>query len=161
MTPQEKNLRRRSSEAELRAYEDLLSQNLRDVVAELYLVDPGIFVGYIANNLHANIEDIVESATELFFKPGTLRYSHAADCHFEWDQNPQITLDLEFVHSSTTVFFKLILQSFYVTIAIRRVMLNDRSGDPDADLRRFGNVLADARILTLPSPIGPEKYRSA
>ncbi|WP_112664661.1 hypothetical protein [Microvirga flavescens] len=152
MNDEKNRLTGRSSGGELSAYERLLIANLKDVLSELYLIDCGVFVSYVLNEQHANIEDLVSSATELFFKEGTLCYSHGAEALFDWANAPVIVLDMEFVHTSTTVFFKLILNSFQANVSIHRIILDNRTGNAESDLKRFEGILADARIMSLSPP---------
>lgn len=152
MTVQEKENHRPQHEAdvELWLYEKILAHSIKDVVAELCLIDASVIIAYICNNLHANIEDLIDSSAELFFKEGTLRYGHSADVNFEWGKSAAVVLDMEFVHPSATAFFKLILHGFYVGVTIQRVLLSNKSGDPALDLESFGNALRDARISAAP-----------
>jgi hypothetical protein len=142
---------RSASEAELLPYEKILAHNIKDVVAEICLVDASIIISYIFNDHHGNISDLVESSTELFFSEGTLTYGHAADVNFEWGKAPAVILDMEFIHPSATVFFKLVLHGLYVGVSIQRILLSVKSGNPDQDLRSFEDALASARI----GPLAP------
>ncbi|WP_230533103.1 hypothetical protein [Microvirga roseola] len=138
-------------EAEADPFEVVLANHIKDVVAELSLTDVGVLTSFISKDLHANVEDLVESSTELFFKDGTLRYGHLASVSFEWGAAPTVTLDLEFVHRSVSVFFKLVLHRHYFGVAIQRILLDERSRDPEADLRHFADVLNNARLVPLPA----------
>jgi len=53
------------------------------VANELRLIDVADFVAYIHAEKFANIQDIVNSSVELFFKPGTLSFGWGAE--FELD----------------------------------------------------------------------------
>jgi len=152
VTAREQENHRLQSEpqVELWLYEKILAHNIKDVVAELCLMDASIVIAYICNNLHANIEDLIDSSTELFFKEGSLSYGHSADVNFEWGKSPAVMLDMEFVHRSATVFFKLILHGLYVGVTIQRILLSGKSGDAALDLEAFGDALRDARLSTAP-----------
>ncbi|MGO4707432.1 hypothetical protein AB4072_16845 [Microvirga sp. 2MCAF38] len=152
MTEREEKLKGGPSDGGLSAYEKILSNNLKDVLAELYLIDCGIFLSYVTGEKHGTIEDILNSSTELFFKEGTICYSHTAETIFDWANSPAIVLDMEFVHPSVTVFFKVILNNFRNNVSIQRILLNDPSGDAALDLKMFARALSDARIMSLSSP---------
>jgi hypothetical protein len=137
------------------AYEKALAYGIKDFVAELCLADASIIIAYICNNHHANIDDLVASSAELHFKDGTLCYGHSADVSFEWGKAPAVVLDMEFVHRSVTVFFKLVLHGFYVGIDVQRVLLSDKSGDPNLDLQNFERALSDARLSSSRTNAGP------
>jgi len=142
-----------SPDAKILPYEEALAHSIKDVVAELCLVDATIIISYVCNGLHANIEDLVDSSTELFFKEGTLRYGHAADVNFEWGKSPAVLLDMEFVHPAVSVFFKLILHGFYVGVAIQRILMSEKFDDPAIDIKHFADALNDARIVPLPARV--------
>lgn len=153
MSPKEKEFdtSRAASEAELLPYEKLLAYNIKDVVGEICLVDASILISYIIDNKHANIHDIIESSAELFFKEGTLTYGHGAEVNFEWGKAPAVILDMEFVHSAATVFFKLVLHGYYVGVQIQRILLSTKTGDSEQDLKCFEEALANARIKPVTS----------
>jgi hypothetical protein len=53
------------------------------VAAELRLVDVADFIAYIHAEKFANIQDIVNSSVELFFKPGTFRLGRGIQTRLE------------------------------------------------------------------------------
>ncbi|MCB5177717.1 hypothetical protein [Microvirga lenta] len=143
------------TQAELWPYEKVLAHGIKDVMAELCLTDANVIIACICKELHANIGDLVQSSTELFFKEGTLSFGCSADVNFEWGKSPAVILDMEFVHQSVTVFFQLVLHGVYVGVAIQRILLSNKTGDPDSDLETFKAALADARVAPLPSCPAP------
>lgn len=148
MSPKEKEFdtRQSASEADLLPYEKILAYNIKDVVGEICLIDASILISYILDEHHGNINDLISSSTELFFRDGTLTYGHGADVNFEWGKAPAVILDMEFVNSWMTVFFKLVLHGYYVGVSIQRILLSTKTGDPDQDLKRFEEALMDARL---------------
>jgi hypothetical protein len=77
------------------------------VAAELRLVEVGDFIAFIHDEKFANIQDIVNSSVELFFKPGTVSFGWGADFELDWNSTPVIRLDMEFRHGSVWLVFKL------------------------------------------------------
>ncbi len=59
--------------------EAIIAENIREVVAELRLVDPADYIAFIRCELFANIADIVASATELYFFPVRLNWAMVAN----------------------------------------------------------------------------------
>ncbi|MGO4574306.1 hypothetical protein [Microvirga sp. 2TAF3] len=141
-----------SQAEDLLPYERVLALGIKEVVSELCLADTGILTSYVCKNLHANIEDLLDSSSELYLKEGTLRYSHVANLDFEWGNSPAAVLNLEFVHPPITVFFKLVLHGFHVGVAIQRILVSDPSGDETLDTERFARVVTEARLIPLPTP---------
>jgi hypothetical protein len=138
---------------DLLPYEKILAQGLREFVAELCLTDAGVLVSYVCNNLHANIEDLIDSSAELYLKEGALRYSHAAWLDFEWGRSPAIVFDMEFISPPANVFFKLALHGFYVGVAIQRILVGDQSDQETFDPEAFAEAVNRSRLLPSSAPI--------
>src|SRR3974390_3360022 len=68
------------------------------VAAELRLADAGDFIAFIHDEKFANIQDIVNSSVELYFKPGTVSFGWGAEYELDWVSSPVITLDMELRH---------------------------------------------------------------
>lgn len=142
------------SDTLLLGYESILAHAVKDVIGEICLADAGVLISYIHNNLNENIEDLVNSSTELFFRDGTLRYGQYADVTFDWRKPPSIVLDMEFQHAPLTVFFKLWFQGDYVGVEIHRMLL-DSSADVDTmSSHCLTDALARARLPALAAPAG-------
>jgi hypothetical protein len=62
---------------------------------------------------------------------------------------------MEFIHSSATVFFKLVLHGYYVGVAIQRILLSNKTDNATLDIQRFEDALSDARIIPLPALVSP------
>jgi hypothetical protein len=67
------------------AREQIIADALVDVASELRLTDAAELMSMILNDHAANIADLVNSSTELFFKTGTLRYALSASFTAPWD----------------------------------------------------------------------------
>lgn len=88
------------------------------VADELRLVDAGDFIAYIHDGKFANIQDIVNSSVELFFKPGTVTFGWGAEFELDWNDTLAITLDMEFRHGPVWLVFKLILRAMQTEVKI-------------------------------------------
>lgn len=119
------------------------------VAAELRLVDVADFIAYIHAEKFANIQDIVNSSVELFFKPGTLSFGWGAEFQLDWNSSPVITLDMEFRHRSVWLVFKLSLRAQQTNVTVEHLSLGKTSGDPSQDMAALIETIADAR-LSLP-----------
>lgn len=155
MTTQEQNQYSSKNDFnhELWCYEKILAHSIKDVMADICLMDASFIVSQVCKDRHANIEELISSSTELFFKEGTLSYGHSAEIDLEWGKLPVIALDMEFANPIATCFFKLVLHSFYIGVSIQRVLLSNRTGDKDLDTKLFADALANARIIPLESRI--------
>ncbi|MET0367277.1 MAG: hypothetical protein ABW058_03835 [Methylobacterium sp.] len=104
------------------ATERVFAEELRDFIGELCLLDGGVLIGWVRGQHHGNIADLVASSAEPFFKDATLAYADAADVTLAWGRSMQVVLDMEFVTKPVTVFFKLILDSYFAGVTIQRIM---------------------------------------
>jgi flagellar basal-body rod protein FlgB len=92
-----------------RAHEETIAKAMIGVATELRLADAGELMTMIRADQAANIADLVNSSTELFFKNGTLRYALSAGCCVRWDATPVVRLDMEFRHAEVCAFFRLVI----------------------------------------------------
>ncbi|WFT83297.1 MULTISPECIES: hypothetical protein [unclassified Methylobacterium] len=127
----------------LQAAECIFAHEIRDFIAEFCLLDGGVLIGWVRDDRHGNIADLVASSAEPFFKESTLTYADAADVSFSWGRSPTVVLDMEFGSEAMTVFFKLVLDGTYVGVAIDRILAGPGLG---LDLERFAEVLTRARL---------------
>ena len=98
---------RRSRQRRPFAREQIIADALVDVASELRLTDAAELMLMIRNDHAANIADLVNSSTELFFKSGTLRYALSASFKAPWDATPVVAIDMEFRHAVVCAFFRL------------------------------------------------------
>ena len=117
----------RQGQDHLLARELALAVGVKQVADELRLVDLVDFVSYIRAEQFANIEDILNSSVELYFKPGTLTFGWVADLAVDWDKPPRIILDMEFRHLSVFAFFGLALEAEHESVEIRFISFENAS----------------------------------
>jgi hypothetical protein len=136
-------------ELDVNAFEEVLACNIKDVIADFCLTDADIIRSYVSKQLHGNMNEIVSSSAELFFKGDTLSYARAADISTALGHPPCIVLDMEFAHDTVSVYFKLVLGEFSVGVHINRVLLAE---DPESDFdpRSFAEIITSARLRPLP-----------
>jgi hypothetical protein len=127
--------------------ERILADAMVDVATELRLADPLEFLMMIRGHQEANIADLVNSSSELFFKGGALRYGLAARCDLRWDVTPRVRLDMEFRHAAVTVFFRLTIGRVHAGVEILDVMIDD-GDDVDAGFAaaRLSEAIREARL---------------
>jgi hypothetical protein len=134
----------------VQAYEEILACNLKEVIADLCLVDLDIMHSYAGRQLHGNIDEILAAATELYFKEETISYVQAISVASDLEQHSCIVFDLEFNHDSISVFFKLFLGEYHAGIHINSVLLDADFNASDFNETYFSHVLASARVRPLP-----------
>src|SRR5260370_18686897 len=109
--------------------ERIIADALVDVASELRLTDAAELILMIKNDHAANIGDLVNSSTELFFKSGTLRYALSAGFKAPWDATPVVEIDMEFRHAAVCAFFRLTIGQRHAGVAIVDILFEERGLD--------------------------------
>ncbi|WP_134496193.1 hypothetical protein [Microvirga pakistanensis] len=135
---------------DLNAFEEVLACNIKDVIADFCLVDAEVIQSYVSNQLHGNMDEIVSSCAELFFKGHTLSYARSANISTALGHPPCVVLDMEFSHDMVSVDFKLVLGEYSVGVHINRVVLSE-TPEADFDPHSFAKVITSARLRPLPA----------
>jgi len=130
--------------------EKALADGLRDVASELRLIEAADLIAFVRTEQFANIGNLVNSSTELYYKPGTLSFGQSADIDVKWGRAPTIALDMEFHHMQVSVYFRLLLKALQAGIEINYIRFNGPSAGPDANTRRLIAAIDDARFSPIP-----------
>lgn len=126
--------------------EIIVANAIKEVVSELRMVDVGDYIAYIRLERFASVADLVDSAAELFFQPGTLRLGHGAEAHVAWTGAPSIVLDLELRPGGVTVYFALTLTAKHASVQVNYVAFDQPSADPTDNNAFLEAALEKARI---------------
>ena len=129
------------------AHERILADAMVDVATELRLADPGEFISMIRSDHAANLADLVNSSSELFFKSGCLKYALSAGCDLRWNSTPTVALDMEFRTRAVTVFFRLTIGRARAGVEVLDVMFEEEASSAPRDRQaRLSAAIADARL---------------
>ena len=141
--------------------EKALADGLRDVAAELRLIEATDLVAYLRTEQFANIAHLVNSSSELYFKPNTLSFGRSGDVQLKWGEAPAIALDMEFHHSGVAVYFRLLLQALQAGVDIHYIVFSDSSADPEQNTLQLVEAITDARVTPIPRHRMPASIFSA
>jgi hypothetical protein len=139
----------RRAEPRRLVHEEIIASAMVDVATELRLADPSELILMIRGEQAANIADLVNSSSELFFKSGTLRYALSAGCDVQWDSTPTIRLDMEFRHAAVCAFFRLMIGRKRAAVDVVEVLFDDDGLDDAAMDQRLSAAIASARLRPL------------
>jgi len=126
--------------------ERVIAAALIDVASELRLTDVAELINLIRNDETANLADLVNSSTELFYKSGTLRYALTASFKAPWDATPEVALDMEFRHAKVCAFFRLTIGRRRAGVEIVDVLFDEEGLDESAKVERLTAAFASARV---------------
>ena len=133
--------------------EIIVARAIEQVLSELRLIDVADYIAFIRLEHFACLSDLVDSASELFFMPGTLRLGHGGEVHVDWSGWPRIVLDLELRPRGATVYFQLTLTENEASVVLNYVSSEKPDEDPERNTELLEALLEDARIRR-PEAIG-------
>ena len=128
------------------AREQIIADALVDVASELRLTDASELISMIRSDQAANIADLVNSSTELFFKSGTLRYALSAHFKAPWDATPTVEIDMEFRHAAVCAFFRLKIGQRRAGVEIIDILFDEQGLDDFGKVERLSAALKSARL---------------
>ena len=126
--------------------EIIVARAIDQVVRELRLIEVADYIAFIRLEHFACLSDLVDSAAELYFMPGTLRLGHGGEAHVDWSGNPRIVLDLELRPPGVTVYFQLTLSEHTASVVVNYVSFQRPNEDPERNTELLEAVLERARI---------------
>ena len=126
--------------------ERIIADALVGVASELRLIDASELILMIRNDHAANIADVVNSSTELFFKSGTMRYALSANYRAPWDATPVVAIDMEFRHAMVSAFFRLTIGERRAGVEIIDILFDEQGLDEGGKADRLSAALARARL---------------
>jgi hypothetical protein len=124
----------------------IVAKAIEQVVDELRLIDVADYIAFIRLEHFACLSDLVDSAVELYFLPGTLRLGHGGEANVDWSGSPRIVLDLELRPPGVTVYFQLTLSEERSSVAVNYVSFEKPGEDPEHNTALLETVIEEARI---------------
>ena len=128
--------------------EQLVAEAIRPVATELRLIDAADFIALLRFESYASLADLVESAAELYFLPGTVNFGLGGNYNLDWDSEPEIVLDLELKPRGVTIYVRLSLGNETAGIEISHIAFQNPSPDPDENTAFLAKSLAEAKFIT-------------
>lgn len=129
------------------ARERLLAGAVKEVAAELRLVEAADFVTFLRMDLLGNIADLVDTASQLYLAPGTLRFGNGGDYRLSWGSVPEVDLDLEFRCEGVSAHFRLGLTATKASVEITYIVFENADEDPEVNTARLAGAIETARLI--------------
>jgi hypothetical protein len=129
-------------------HEEMLADVVRSLACELRLIEVGDLINYIQNQSFANLQDLVNSSAELYFRSGTLQFGWGANVFTTWANPPAISVDLEFRNLGVTVFFALMLKSDSAAVSIHDICFDVPGQGRPRKTDLLALALSDARLVS-------------
>lgn len=132
--------------------ERVLGDALIGFAAELRIIDVVDLIVNVHLERHGHVEDMVNSAAELFFKSGTLRFSRAGHVEVEWGRAATVTICMQLCHDAVSAHFDLEIGPDEAGVHLHLLESSEVDNGQAYQAARFADVLADARLV-LPTQV--------
>ncbi|MDQ0319140.1 hypothetical protein QO002_001278 [Pararhizobium capsulatum DSM 1112] len=127
--------------------EKIVADAIRPVATELRLIDAADFIALLRFESHASLADLVSSAAELYFLPGTVNFGIGGNYSLDWGTEPEITLDLELKPDGVTVYAQLALGKDTAGLEINHIAFQHPSEDPGENTAFLASSLEAAKFV--------------
>lgn len=128
--------------------EQIVARAISPVATELRLLDAADLISLLRFEFYGSIADLVSSAAELYFHPGTFNFGAGGNYRLEWGEAPEVTLDLEIKPKDITIYAQLTLARDTAGIEINHIAFVNPSSDPNENTALLERSLQDARFVT-------------
>ena len=125
--------------------EAALAIAMEEVATELRLVNLLDFVAFVRLDQIANIENIINGSTELYFRPGTLRFSQVADAELDWNGDPMLSFGMIFDYGGVKIYFRLIIMREHAAVEIDFIDIANPGKSSTEDTSLISQMMAMAR----------------
>ena len=125
--------------------EKIVAQAICPVASELRLLDAADLISLLRFERHGNLSELVASAAELYFLPGTVNFGSGGDYRLDWGTLPEVILDLEIRPAGVTIYAQLALGSDQAGLEINHIAFQEPSLDPQENTRFLARSLDEAR----------------
>lgn len=133
--------------------EKILAQAINPVATELRLLDAGDLISMVRMEYFGSIADLVSSAAELYFHPGTVNFGAGGEYRLEWDGQPEVVLDLEIKPRGVSIYARLTLADKLASVEIDHISFQQPSDDPEENTRFLSRSLHEARFVKQPASL--------
>ncbi len=126
--------------------EALIANAMKPIAAELRLCDLSSLARHILSNEAANLTDLLESSSELHFKPDTLTYAGTSSIDLNWNGGVTVCLHMKFANNGVNVIFHLYLLSLNSAIDVKFISFEQPCEDAHENTKQLEAALSDACV---------------
>jgi hypothetical protein len=126
--------------------EKIIADAIGPVATELRLLDAADLISHLRFERFGNLADLVSSAAELYFLPGTVQFGAGGDYRLDWDSEPQVILDLEIKPQGVTAYAQLVLSKNHAGLELSHIVFQQPAQSSDEDTAFLQKSLENARF---------------
>lgn len=127
--------------------EQLLGHAMAGFAAELRIIDVIDLISDIHLERHGHLEDMINSAAELFFKAGALRFSQAGHVEISWGSAAAVTICMQFCHERVVAHFDLLIESDVAGVQLKLLDTNVADVEDACRTALLAEALADSQLF--------------
>ncbi|MFK0384936.1 hypothetical protein [Agrobacterium sp. NPDC090273] len=128
--------------------EMIVAEAINPVATELRLLDPADLISLLRFECYGSIADLVSSAAELYYHPGTINFGAGGEYKLEWEGVPEVVIDLELKPRGATVYAQLTLAAEHAAIEINHISFQNPSDNPDENTEFLRRSFREARFVS-------------
>ena len=113
--------------------EKIIADAICTVASELRLIDVADLISMLRFERHGDLADLVASAAEMYFLPGTIKLGIGGDYYLDWGGQPRVVLDLEIRPKKVTIYARLVLEQDCGGIEINHINFDEPLENRDDD----------------------------
>ncbi|MCO5732990.1 hypothetical protein [Rhizobium sp. SSA_523] len=133
--------------------EKILAKAISPLATELRLIDAVDLISLLRLECHSSIADLVSSAAELYFHPGTISFGSGGDYRLDWNTVPEVILDLEIKPRDIKIYARLTLTDTTAGVEIDHISFLFPSDDPAENTAFLSRSLHEARYIRRPTAL--------
>ena len=137
----------RTTGGQLLECEKLLGDALAGFAAEFRMIDVVNLIADIHHERHGNLEDLVNSAAELFFKSDVLSFSKVGHVEIGWGSAATISIWMEFIHASVCARFQLQIGTDHAGVHLDYLKTGEMDKKPGCQVTQLAAAIAEASLL--------------
>ena len=111
--------------------EKIIADAICTVASELRLIDVADLISMLRFERHGDLADLVASAAEMYFLPGTIKLGIGGDYYLDWGGQPRVVLDLEIRPRKVTIYARLVLEQDCGGIEINHIAFDEPLENPE------------------------------
>ncbi|MCQ2005354.1 hypothetical protein [Rhizobium sp. NRK18] len=132
--------------------EKIIAEAISPIATELRMIEVANLVAYLHLECYGNLSDLVSSAAELYFHPGTVNLGVGGDYKMDWNSVPEVTLDLEIKAAGVTAYTRLCLTDKLAGVELTHIAFQSPAADPHLNTMFLKKALNDCKFVKSAEP---------
>lgn len=137
----------RTTGEQLQECEKLLGDALARFAAEIRMIDVVNLIADIHHERYGNLEDLINSAAELYFKSDVLSFSKVGHVEIGWGRAATISICMEFNCATVCARFNLQIGTDHAGVHLDYIKTGEMDEELDCQAKHLAAAIAEARLF--------------